>query len=67
MHCTKISPEFECQGQRSKLKVIRDKNVLSSADAPQVRTYKQRAAATAGPFRGCQGMFSGTCVRCMFS
>ena len=25
MHCTKISPEFECQGQRSKFKVTRDK------------------------------------------
>jgi len=26
VHCTKISPEFEGQGQRSKVKVTRDKN-----------------------------------------
>jgi len=26
VHCTKIAPEFEYQGQRSKFKVIRDKN-----------------------------------------
>jgi len=25
VHCTKISPEFECHGQRSKVKVIGDK------------------------------------------
>jgi len=25
VHCTEISPEFECQGQRSKLKVTGDK------------------------------------------
>jgi len=25
IHCTKISPEFEGQGQRSKVKVTRDK------------------------------------------
>ena len=27
MHYTKISPEFECQGQRSKVKVTRDKKM----------------------------------------
>jgi len=26
VHCTKILPEFECQGQRSKVKVTGDKN-----------------------------------------
>ena len=25
MHCTKISPDFECQGQRLKVKVTRDR------------------------------------------
>ena len=25
VHCTKISPEFECQGQRSKAKIAGDK------------------------------------------
>ena len=32
VHCTKILPEFECQGQRSKVKVTRykkDKKQLS--------------------------------------
>jgi len=31
MHCTKISPEFECQGQRSKVKVTGDKKRKSAA------------------------------------
>jgi len=34
MHCTKISHEFECQGQSSKVKVTKDKNMLSAADSP---------------------------------
>jgi len=34
VHCTKISPEFECQGQRSKVKVTggkKTKNVTFSS------------------------------------
>jgi len=36
MQCTKISPEFECQGQRSRSPGT--KNALSTADTPQVHT-----------------------------
>ena len=31
MHCTKISPEFECQGQRSKVKVTRNKRTTAES------------------------------------
>ena len=31
VHCTKISPEFEGQGQRSKVKVTRDKKTKNSS------------------------------------
>ena len=53
MHCAKISREFECQGQRSKVKVTRNKKALSAANTPGcVRMvcarYKQRAAAVDG-------------------
>ena len=34
MHCTKISHDFECQGQRSKLKVIRDKKRKTAESSP---------------------------------
>jgi len=34
MHCTKIWPEFECQGQRSKVKVTRDKKGETADSSP---------------------------------
>ena len=54
MHCTKISPEFECQGQRSRSPET--KNALSATDNPRVCTDGMRllqtdadAAAADGP------------------
>ena len=34
MHCAKISPEFECQDQRSKVKVTRDKKTKTAESSP---------------------------------
>jgi len=31
VHCTKISTEFDCQGQRSRVKVTKDKKIKSAA------------------------------------
>ena len=36
VHCTKSSPEFECQGQRSKVKVTGDKKRKSAAVCSEV-------------------------------
>ena len=44
MHCTKISPEFECHGQRSKVKVTRDKKQRKTAESSPL-TMHSRACA----------------------
>ena len=65
------SDVFEYQGQRSKVKLTRDKNALSAADTP-VRSNGMRSLKNSvqqqrtGLFPGCQGVFSGACVRCVF-
>jgi len=49
VHCTKISPELDCQGQRSKVKVTQDKNEKvrhfvwesSSGDGPRAAFFPQ--------------------------
>jgi len=45
VQCTKISPEFVCQGQRSKVKVTRDKNEKTAESSPL--TVHSKACATA--------------------
>ena len=63
MYCAKISPEFERQVQRSKVKVTRDrKGRLSAADTPGcVRMVcarcKQRAAADGSIFAAVSWCF----------
>jgi len=47
VHCTKISPEFECQRQRSKVKVTGDK---------KVRYFDRESSSGA---RSSCGIFSG--------
>ena len=71
MHCTKISHEFECQGQSSKVKVTKDKNMLSAADSPGcVRMVcarcKQCAAVADGPMSWLPRGVLGACVQCTF-
>jgi len=75
VQCIKVSPEFECQcqGQRSKVKVTRDRNALSAVDIPQVRTNGMRSLQTTcsssgrAHFVAARGYFRGrACVRCMF-
>jgi len=36
VHCTKILPEFECQGQRLKVKVTRDKKRKNAELSPLI-------------------------------
>jgi len=65
------SDEFECQGQRSKVKVTRDKKKLStpvtSGSVQMVCTrYKQHASAADGTIPSLPGVISGACVRFMF-
>jgi len=60
VHCTNVSPDFEHQGQKSKVKVTRDKNALSATETPGcVRVVcgrcKQRAAAADGPISWLPG------------
>ena len=45
VHCTKISLEFECRGQRSKVKVTRDKKRKTAESSPS--TMHSRACAVA--------------------
>jgi len=62
VHCTKTSPEFECQGQRSKVKITGDKKRKAAESSPLTMHNnacavgrKQQAAAddtTAWPPRG---------------
>jgi len=71
VHCTKILVEFEFGDQRLKVKVTRDKNAFSVADTPGAYEWYALAANSlqqqrTGLFRGCQGVFSGACVRCVF-
>jgi len=47
MNCTKISPEFECQGRRSRSAHQGQKNELSAADTSRVRTNAIRSLQTA--------------------
>ena len=51
MHCTKISPDFECQGQRSKLQGTKDEKVrhfvLESSSG--VRSYSAAFFIGSGP------------------
>ena len=65
MQCTKISPEFQCQGQRSKSPGTKTRLALPTP----MGAYEWYALAAnnvqqqrTGPFRGCQGVFSGACV-----
>jgi len=44
MHCIKMAPEFECQGQRSKVKVTRDKKQRKTAESSPL-TMHSRACA----------------------
>ena len=66
------SDEFEGQGQRSKVKVARDKNALSAPVTPSsVRMIcarcKLHAAAADGTIATLLGgVISSACVRCMF-
>ena len=60
MHCTNISPKFECQGQRSRSPGTKTRLALPTPDTPECvqmvcARCKQRAAATDGPFCGFQG------------
>jgi len=48
IQCTKISPEFEGQGQRSKAKVARDKKRKNAESSPL--TMHSRACAVARPY-----------------
>jgi len=59
VHCAKISHDFECQGQTSKVKVTRDKKALKphnvllfAADTPRVRTNGMRSLQTAAAADG---------------
>ena len=62
MHCIKISPEFERQAQRSKVKVTRDKNTKSVALCPGVVLW----GAVLGALCACQ-FYSGAKIsaRCL--
>jgi len=42
VHCTKILPEFECQGQRSKVKVTRYKKDKKQLSHPHWRCIVRR-------------------------
>jgi len=44
MHCTVISPEFECQGQRSKVKVTGDKKRKSATFCSGVVLWGARSS-----------------------
>ena len=46
MHSTKISPEFECQRQRPKVKVTRDKKRKTAESSPL--TMHSKACAVGG-------------------
>jgi len=66
------SDDFECQCQKSKVKVTRDKKTHLALTSPLV-AYEWYALAAnnvrqqrTAPFRPCQGVISGACVRCMF-
>ena len=48
VHCTKILPEFEGQGQRSKVKVTRDKKRKTAESSPLI--MHSRACAVARPY-----------------
>ena len=50
MHCTKISPEFVCEGQTSKVKVTRDKKRKTAETSPL--TVHSKACASA-PYATC--------------
>ena len=69
VQCTKISPKFECQGQRSRSSGT--KNALSAADIPgcvpmACAGCKQRAATADGPILwlpgGVFGRLHAVCV-----
>jgi len=49
VHCTKLSPEFEGQGQRSKVKVTKDKKKRKTAESSPL-TVHSRACAVARPY-----------------
>jgi len=65
------SEEFECQGERSKVKVTRDKNALSTLITPRQHANgmcccKQHAAAADGTIPSLPGDNFGACVQFMF-
>jgi len=72
VHCAKTSPEFECQGQRSRPRSPGTKNALSATDTPRVRTNGMRSLQTAYSSsgrayivaaRGCfRGLACGVCL-----
>ena len=53
VHCTEVSPEFEGQGQRSKVKVTRNKKNEKIAESSPL-TMRSRACAVAGRIRSTQ-------------
>jgi len=63
------SEEFECQGQRSKVNVTRDKNALCTPITPRQRrngTANNVMQQQTGPLRRCRGMISAAYVRFLF-
>jgi len=68
MHSTKISPEFECQGQRSKVKVTGDKKTKKCSilfgSRPLGRGPFVRHFFGSGVVGGA--VLGGPCVRCTF-
>jgi len=64
VRCTTVSPQFECQGQRSKVKATTTRNALSAADTLGAYEWYALAANSVqqqwtGPFRGFLWVFSG--------
>jgi len=57
------SEEFACQGQKSKVKVTRDKNPLCTHNTPAVYGRNGLPSLQTRRFDGCRGGYSPRCVR----
>jgi len=57
VHCAKVSPEFECQGQMAKVKVTGDKKKTKNAESSPLTMHgKATHALETSPLYGRRGM-----------